>query len=323
MAQDNNKESGLRVKIPVYTTEIIENPNDLFGGLQYSNMIEYAKKKIDDFNLSGKPVQIGKAEKTAITEISNAVYEQFALGTTPYLLIRVAAFELNVNDRTVITSEKIKLNPNDKVGHENNYFILFPSINGLVEKGKSIQQWFVFIYEEPNKTGSELIKIVKRFLKNVLNTPVKNIKPAKLIEELELQQKYPSVELTLTTTSNDIDELSVIEQQYVVSSYLRKSQVIRYENIPKNSLIELVTNNAVFRKLYKIKTCVIKTGGKRDFKHKVEFEELGDAWSEKAEEIFNMSFPLTQEEKEKLYNHDFINAKLADVIKNYLTSYSE
>ncbi|MBL7773622.1 MAG: hypothetical protein JNM95_12220 [Chitinophagaceae bacterium] len=321
--QQNKKESTLKVKVPVYTTEVIENPNDLFGGMQYSNMIEYARKKIDDFNVSGESIKIGKSDKTIITEISNITSQEFALNNIPYLLIRLSAYELNDNDRTVITKETIKLSPSDKVGHENNYFILFPSINGLAEEGKSIQQWFVFIYEEPNKIGSELIRVVKRFLRIVMDMPVKNIKPAKLLEELEKQNNYPTVELTLTAISNDIDEINIIAQEYAVSSYMRKAQVIRYEKMPKKDLIELVTNNTFFKNIFKIKTCVIKTGGKKDFKYKAELDEANEELNEKAEEIFNMSFEISQAEKEDLYKPEFITTKISDVIKNYLTSYNE
>lgn len=320
--EQNIKENSLKVKVPVYTTEVIENPNDLFGGMQYSNMIDYAKKKIEDFNSVGQSIRIGKSDKTIITEISNVTYKEFSLSEIPYLLIRLSAYELNDNDRTVITNEKIKLSPNDKVGHENNFFILFPSINGIVEEGKSIQQWFVFIYEEPNKIGSELIRVVKRFLRIVMDMPVKNIKPAKLLEELEKQSSYPTVELTLTSISNELDEINVIAKEYAVSSYMRKAQIIRYEKMPKKSLIELVTNNSFFKNLYKIKTCVIKTGGKKDFKYKAELNEANEELNEKAEEIFNMSFEISQAEKENLYQPEFITSKISDVIKNYLASYN-
>jgi glutamyl-tRNA reductase len=63
-----DKQKSYNIKVPVYTTEIIESKNDLFG-ITYAEIITAIKSKIEDPNKDSG--EITKISKNVVNKILN------------------------------------------------------------------------------------------------------------------------------------------------------------------------------------------------------------------------------------------------------------
>jgi hypothetical protein len=71
MAKKEKKEKSYVIKVPVYTTEIFERPNDMFGGVAIPDMVNFLKKKINKFKIDKGSISYENRNKTKNTVINN------------------------------------------------------------------------------------------------------------------------------------------------------------------------------------------------------------------------------------------------------------
>lgn len=68
----------------------------------------------------------------------------------------------------------------DKLCSDTYIFILYPLIiKDLVNDASEIY-WHIFIYEDPSKVGTEIAKIARLIMGQIIKAPIKNIKSEKM-----------------------------------------------------------------------------------------------------------------------------------------------
>lgn len=157
------KEKSYNIKVPVYTTEIIEESNCLFG-ITRTEMIEAIKTKIANFQSELSFENRNKTKKTVINKIECT---EHMLGTTPSLLLQISAYNTNLYDGYFEAEEKIEFQIDNKIGNDTNFMLIYPIINGLSQNNYT-RYFLILVYEDPNKDGGELLKISKSLFKNFL-----------------------------------------------------------------------------------------------------------------------------------------------------------
>ena len=123
------------IKIPVYTTTMIDQSCGLFGNVTYQDMLQMVRKKIDDFR---NPISTSNRNKTKKTVINRVSYQEVKIGDVPSLLLQISAFTTNIYDGYFEADTKIQIAKENKIGSDANYALLYPRIQGLTQETDSI-----------------------------------------------------------------------------------------------------------------------------------------------------------------------------------------
>ncbi len=313
----NVKEKSYLIKVPVYTTEMTENSQDIFGGISYHDMNGFLKKKIESFQKQGVPVEYENRNKTKRTVINKITFSDHPTANASALLLQISAYSTNFYDGYLEAEQKIKFKKDHKVGSDTNFVMIYPMIKGLTKNSYS-RYFIVLIYEDPTKSNDEIVRITKVVLRHLLGIPVANIKLPTILEELreiktipELQMKYSSVYYH----QNDVD---INYREYLVDGKFKKQKEDQFRNMPVEKIEDILNEpNIEYQK-----RVVRVTVGKKEYKITQEMiKEAGEAMKETAEKVFNASSAITQEELEnELHDPDFILSKLFPVLENFLAN---
>lgn len=308
------KEKSYIIKVPVYTTEITDNPKDLFGGITYADMTSYIIRKLKLFQESKFVVSSDNRNKTIKTEIETIDYFEYNIGEIPSVLLKIKAYTTNLYDGYFeAEDEKITFEKENKLGSENNFLLLYPVIDGVINRG---YHFLVLVYDDPHKRGDELLKTSKLVLKDVLNTPVRNLKLQSVLEEL---RKYPSIpELQVKYSAVRYDE-NLVDSQYeeyaINSGVFRKQKEDKFKNMPFEKVEDLL--NDPLKDDYQKKEAKISVE-RKEFKITKELlNEAKEEFRDTAEKVFNSKTEITEEQLKSLYEPEFIIEKLIPIIENY------
>ncbi|MEA1850206.1 hypothetical protein U9K52_14935 [Chryseobacterium sp. MHB01] len=180
-----------KIRIPIFSSEIIERETGLYDDLSYFSMINNLKKKIDSFNESKPTIRQPKINKVKETQISAIEYFEENYEEIPTLLIKTTAYNTNLIDGFVELYEKINLQKNHKVGSDTNYLLALPQIYGR-DSSKFVFQWKFFVYDDPTKDSSEIISIKEslKFLKIIEKYVLQKNKKMISINFLKLSKKF-------------------------------------------------------------------------------------------------------------------------------------
>lgn len=313
---ENVKEKSFAIKVPVFASELILNANDLFSGASYTDMINYAKKKIDIY--ISNPIKISKEKrnKTQTKEIDKILYFDHIIGEVPALLIKISAYNTNLYDGYVEIEQKIALKVENKVGSDNNYVVLYPYIIGI-DSSNLKHQWLILVYEDPNKESSEIISTVKIVLRKILGIPIANIKLPDLLDQLKKIKYIPELYLRFSSIKTDANEVDVKLQSYLAASSLRKYKEDLFKNIPLDETNEIILDHSREDEYSKKEVRIIN--GKKEYKITREIkQEAKDRVTETVEEIFNLAIGVSEKELDDIYKQDFIIAKITAVLNAYL-----
>lgn len=317
----DNKEKSYRIKVPVFTSEPIQEGNDLFGGVSYTDMIQYVHRKINNYKDNDEKVSRNKRNKVQKKEIEGVTCINREIGNRPCVLLQISAYNTNLFDGYVETDKKIKLEQSNKIGSENFYVLLAPNIIGI-DSNNYKYQWIFLIYEDPHKETQDIISTIKLVIGKILGFSTSNIKLPEVMDELKRIKNIPELTLNFTELSYDENEVDAKYRTYLVGSKFRKQKEDRFENMPFEETEEVI-NDKSYETEYK-KRVVKATIGKKEYRiTRDSINEVKNTIQETVEEIFNESIGITESElKDKVYNTDFIIEKLTPILQNYLLSYN-
>lgn len=313
----SKKPKTYNIKMPVYTTSLMDKEEGLFGKVNYDDMISFLEKKLSSFTF---PISSDNRNKTKKTVISKIVSNEVKIGEVPALLLQINAFNTNLYDGYFEGEEKITFAKDNKIGSDSNYVLFYPRIKGLTPDSYTCY-FLMLVYEDPTKDAGEVSKLAKIVSNKILKIPVQNIKLSMILEELkhigdipELRVKYYS----LTESDNNVD---VKYACYLDKSTLKKEEVRQFKNMPFTTMESLLSDTSEDGNYQKKETSIFH--GKKEYKiSKQLICEAGEVLSETAEKIFNATSSITQEELEsKVHDKQFMIDKMTSVITNYIGGY--
>lgn len=310
------------IKVPVYTTEMIENPNGLFGSPTYENMIEFITNKLTQFSSKNKTINIDNRIKTKQTVIKDINYSVNEIGINKGILLKVSAYSTNLYDGYLENKKKIEFNREDKIGSDTNFILIYPMIIGL-ERENYTTYFIVLIYEDPTKINEEISKIAKVILNNVLEIPITNIKLPSIMDELKKMGEIPELQLKYSSIINDDNEVDIKYRTYFQKSRIRKQREDFFKNMPFEKVEELIYNNDDNEEYQKLE--IKLTNGKKEYKIMKELlSEAGEVLKESAEKVFNASTAITEQElNDKIHDVEFIISKLKPILENFISINNE
>lgn len=308
------KEKIYKIKVPVYTTSMLDQSVGLFEDVTYDDMIKFVKDKIAKYAF---PLASPTRNKTLMTVIKSITIEDILLGSEKALLLQVSAYDTNFYDGYFEGKEKIAITKDNKIGKESNFILLVPRKKGLTPESYTCY-FLMFVYEDPTKLNGVVSKLAKLVAKEIIQVPVENIKLPIIMQELkdcktipELQIKYSSI----YEADNDVDVKYV---PYLQGGKLEKRKVRRFKDMPFDVMGELLKDKADDEDYQTKKTSIIV--GKTEYRIKSLIDEAKDELQDTAEKIFNLSIGITQTELDtKIHDKDFIVEKLQAVLNNYLS----
>lgn len=182
MAKKELKEKSYNIKIPVYTTTMLDQSVGLFENVSFQDMVQMIKKRLDDFK---SPISSSNRNKTKKTVVSDISYQDVQIGNVPALLLQISAFNTNMYDGYFEANEKIPIAKDNKLGSENNFILLYPRIKGLSAETYTCF-FLMLVYEDPTKDNGEVCKLAKILVNKILNIPIENIKLPMILMNLKI-----------------------------------------------------------------------------------------------------------------------------------------
>ena len=164
------KERAYKIKVPVYTTSMLNQNVGFFENVTCDEMIKFAKDKIEKYAF---PLKSTTRNKTLMTVIKGVKAEEVALGRDKALLLQISAYNTNFHDGYFEGVERIDITKDNKIGKDSNFVLLVPRIKGLTEESYTCY-FLMFIYEEPTKQSYEVSKLAKRLVREIIQIPVEN-----------------------------------------------------------------------------------------------------------------------------------------------------
>lgn len=313
--QKEDKQKTYIIKIPVYTTSIIEDEPGLFGAMNYSDLVEMLKNAISAFKF---PIEHNSNNKAVVVVIDGILPIDVKIGKVPALLLKISSYKTNLMDGYFESSEKIHFQKNNKIGSDGNYVLFYPMIKGL-QKDKYQRYFLMVVYEDPTKESGEVSRLAKIVANKILKQPIQNIKPPVIMKELEKIGTIPELNIRYYTIDNDDNSVDVKYREYLQECKLKKEKLQNFKNMPFETMQDLLSDSENAENYRKRETCILF--GKKEYRIKREF--INDATAtikETAEKIFNASSAITQDELDhNIHQTDFMVEKMAAVIGNYLS----
>jgi len=310
-----------RAKVPVYTSELMEDSHENSGGKTFTEMVQFITNKITLYNGQDIKVSIDKRNKTPLKQIESIEIILCAISDRPCILMKISAFNTNLFDGFVDIDGKKNLKQNSKFGSDNNFVLVVPNIIG-VDSSNFKFQWIFLVYEDPSKENSDIVLTAKLVINKVLGITVANIKVPELLDELEKVGVIPEMTMNFSSVTYEENDVDVKLKSYLVSGKLRKLKEDNFENVPIANVTAIIDDKGFFKSFHR-RVMTFKFG-KTEFKLTTLMRDsIKDAQGiieETAEELFNAQIEITESEmKGKFYDVDFILSKLEPVVKNYLS----
>lgn len=304
--------SNHKIKVPIFSSEMIENQKGMFEEADYSSMIRFIKDKIDKFNQNKPIIKKSKFNKVKETQIANIEYFDFDFESIPTLLIKITAFNTNLIDGFVEIDTKIKFQKNHKLGSETNFVLIYPSIYGD-DSSTFKYQWKFFIYDDPTKETNEILSIAKLVCNKILDIKIRNLKLESILKEINEYKILENIEVQLSSFYEDSEENDIILRNYVINSKISKSRKTKYENIPSEKFETLLADKDNFnRRIIKL----IKNN--RELRITEERKQDLNKFSQTIEEIFNTQITFDESDITKMFDNDFVIKNLNSVLKEFI-----
>lgn len=315
MATKETKEKSYNIKIPVYTTTMMDQTVGLFEDVSYNDMIKMIKSKLLKFST---PISSSNRNKTKQTVIKTITCHDINIESVPALLLQISAFNTNIYDGYFEANEKINITKDNKIGSDTNYILLYPRIKGL-RPGTYTCYFLLLVYEDPTKDNGEVCRLAKIVVNKILEIPIQNVKLPMIFDELRNISTIPELQIKYRSISEDENDVDVKYREYLCIQKLEKKKDRIFRNIPRETMVELLADRNEDED-YQQKDARIVLG-KKEYRIKRELiNEASEELKETAEKIFNATSVITQTELDKeVHNLDFIIKKLSAVLTNYLS----
>lgn len=307
---ENN--SSHKIKVPIFSSEIIENQKGMFEEANYFSMIKFIKVKIDKFNLNKPIIKKSKFNKVKETQIASIDYFDFDFESIPTLLIKITAFNTNLIDGFVEIDTKINFQKNHKLGSETNFVLIYPGIYGD-DSNTFKYQWKFFVYDDPTKETSEIISIAKLVCSKILDIKIRNLKLESILKEIRQHKILENMEVQLSSFYEDTEENDILLRNYVINSKISKTRKTKYEKIPSEKFEDLLAEKNDFnRRIIKL----IKNN--RELRITEERKNDLNKFSQTIEEIFNTQIIFDDSNTIRMFDNDFVVKNLNSVITEFI-----
>ena len=321
--QKNTSSDETLISIPVYISDLLPVDKEQESLFPYTQdiMIDDAKSKIDTFNSSHKYHLIEDNRSTSPVKhgISSIEIEDLNFNDDKCLLLRVAAYQTNLMDGYYMdssNSEEHSFNTNDKIGYKTYNIILYPKIYKNVLKGKHAAYWHVFLYLDPHKDLRIMSKLARHIMSKVINSPIRNVKSEKFLNDIRSTPEFSKVEITLHTYNEGEEYEPDYVTRYRHEIKIRQQKKLTLYNVkPEDALSALEDTSSICQNAKR--TLRFETPEQRVFSSVQEFR---DKLSHTFEDSFNYTVPvlLSDVSSKKIFEIDFIKEKMKGLFTRYL-----
>ena len=308
------KEKTYQIKVPVYTTSMLDKEVGLFEDVTYDEMIKFAKNKIENYTF---PLSSPTRNKTLMTVIEGIKVEEVAMGCDKALLLQISAYDTNFYDGYFEGEKRITITKENKIGRDSYYVLLVPRKKGLTAESYTCY-FLLFVYEDPTKQSGVVSRLAKLVVREIIQVPVENIKLPIIMQELKDHKTIPDLQiryLSMYEAENNVDVKFV---PYLQGSKLEKQKTRNFKDMPFDVMTELLKDKSDDED-YQTKKTSIKVG-KTEYRIKSYINEAKEEMKETGEKIFNFAIGVNQTELDtKIHDNGFILEKLQAVLTNYLS----
>ena len=312
------------IKIPVYVSERIPLQQQSLFITNNDVLLQQVKDIIANYN-SGKrkivlPTKKNKTGKIGITSIEAI---DMSFHSDKCLLLRVTAYKTNLLDgyyQDGKDTQKIDFQQLDKLCSDTYFYVLYPLIRRNYSSNEDEVYWQLFIYQDPSKSDEEMVQIGRVMMKKILNTPIKNIKSDKLIEDLK-RHRVADVEIILSSfDEDDADGVPSYVKEYSYTCKLKREKKIRLSAMKIDDVLDIYNDMADFNK---------DNFSKRQLKFLTEdrhtysiVQEFKEKMAETIEDSFNYKETVTEEDvkSKKIFEINEIHRHMEGVFVNYLAN---
>ena len=310
------------IKVPVFLTDEKESTEekDLFGNTMYSEMISIVKEQIEAYNKDESwHVTSDKRSKTSKTGVNMIDCFECKVQGVECLLLQATAYKTQLYDGFYQEGEDEKniivFKENDKICSDTHFILLYPKLVGIKSPFKLF--WYVLVYEDPSKSNDEVTRVAKLIMRDILKYPIRNIKEPSLLDTLKESRIINKVEITLSSITEDDNEVDVYLKEYKYECKLKKEKKILLENIPEE-IARKIYDDEDFKLEYSKKQVKYHLINKQILSMTAEYKEN---LKRTLEDSFNYSFPVTQEQikNDDIFDKNFILEKLEGVLTNFLS----
>lgn len=302
------------IKMPVYTTNIIESIQDLFPNISYDAMLDMLINKIKKFTF---PIISKNKSKTIVTVVNNIDFELVKIGDISSLLLRIESYKTNLYEGYFESDEKIRFNKDSKIGSDSNYILIYPRIEGYTYSSYSCY-FLMLVYEDPTKANGEVSRLAKIIANKVLELSMQNIKLPNILAELKNIKIIPELCFRYYSIDNEYGQTNKKYIQYQQECKIKTEKKQEFKNMPFDVMEELLSESDDNCDYQRKETSIIL--GKTEYRIKKRIiTEAQEVIKETAEKIFNATSAISQKELDKVYDKQFMLEKMANVITNYIS----
>ncbi len=301
------------IKMPVYTTSVIDEEEGLFGPTSYKDMVEMLKTSINGYRF---PINHDNTNKTMVIVVDGVSPIDVKIGDREALLLKISYYKTNLMDGYFEGNEKINFQPNSKIGSDENYVLLYPIIKGL-QSSKYQRYFLMVVYEDPTKESGEVSRLAKIVANKVIKQPIQNIKIPMIMEELKRIGNIPELDIKFYSVDNGEDSVNVKYKEYLQTACIKREKSQTFQNMPFETMQSLINDSDENENYQKKEICFLI--GKKEYRIKKKIiNEAENLIKETAEKIFNATTAISQDELEhKIHDKEFITSKMEVVLQNY------
>ncbi len=323
---DNNE---YRVKVPVYVTGNLERIEDdlLFSPTTCDSLISEVKDVIVNYNNRGQKVAKSNRRKSSIIGVQSIMVHVCSYDEDKCLLLQATVFKTNLidgyykraNDSDIVEEEDgnsvFVFQQNDKLCSSTHFILLYPSVFSV--ENRTIIYWRVFVYEDPTKSNEEVTHVAKMIMKDILKTPIKNIKEEKLLNDLKDAKCVSNVELTFYAFNDIDDETPPYLQEYNYSGKIKKEKKYKLDNMSSEDAIKAYNDEDMGA--YTKKVIKYTLPNRRVLS--VSMTEFKDNIHRAIEDSFNYFFTVTGDDLNsgRIFDIDFIRTHIQAVFTNFMS----
>jgi len=223
-SKKDRKQKELKVKVPVYATQIIE------GVVTNDNMLSTLKRMLDNYNehglVDGGFVAFNRSNKTQLKVIQKVEHTDHILGenanSKPVVLLKTTTYNTNIHDASTVDADgTIRVFSNaTKLVSEHNYMLFYPNIVGYVPNQKA--NWLIFVCGNSNKNDAEIIETAKLVIGKVLNLSFMHITPEEIMRKI--QTSITDLTVRFIGIEKDLSDSEEKFPTFIVMNKLRREK---------------------------------------------------------------------------------------------------
>jgi hypothetical protein len=300
------------VDIPIFVSD---KENIGMFSMTLDELVTNAIKCIEEYNTKGSYITEPKRKKLEQRQIEKIASNKIMIGNNPALLVNANLYSLN--RRLIFKQEneeqEIQVNEKDRIGSNNNYFLLCPAFTNL---NNDAYYWIVLVYDEPGKNTEDMIALAKSVMKNIIKQKVTNVKLKSVIEELKEEKLRVKLVLNSLTfndnpINNKLESFQTSSKSFVKTEY-------EFNGVPVTDLVQNIIDDKIDSGL--ISKVVRFFRGDKEYKVSQELSKFKSSSQLLVEQHFNFTKNFPWSELGKINEHTFMMRLFNEALEKYLTN---